>query len=179
MSFDFCFRAFPELGFCMVPHVSTLKPKEITNIDDSIVPISYYAPVSNPKQLAEGVVLKNYNKQLFAKYVRDEFKERNAEAFGGSPKYNKQDDTDNSEFVFKYVTNQRIEKLIFKKLDEGEKLDMKLMGSLIRDTYLDIIEEEWKEILTSNWKLDFKTIRKNIGPRVRAVLGQVITNNGL
>ena len=54
---------------------------------------------------------------------------------------------------------------------------MKLMGVLIKNTYMDIIEENWKEILTSNWKLDFKGLRKQIAPRVRAVLEQMIENN--
>jgi len=172
-------RAFAELGLETVPYLGTVKAKELTEINDASVPVSAYAPKENPEQQAEGVVYKNYDKQLMGKYVRDEFKERNAETFGGRPKYNKEADTDNSEFIFKYCTNERIEKLIFKKVDQGEVLDMKMMGSLIKETYLDIIEEEWKEILTSNWKIDFKGVRKKIGPRVRSVLNQIITNNAL
>ena len=125
------------------------------------------------------MVFKNYRTQQFCKHVRNEFKEANGRTFGGTPKYNKIGDTDNSEFMFKYCTNARIEKLIFKFVDDGMELDMKMMGQLIKQTYLDIIEEEWKEILTSNWKLDFKNLRRSIAPRVRAVLDQVIQNNML
>jgi len=170
---------YTELGLEMVPHIEMMKAGYITIFDEDTVPVSKYAPKSNPKQQAEGVVYKNYDKQIFAKYVRDAFKEANSATFGGSPKYNKQGDTDNSEFIFKYCTNARIEKLIFKAVDEGADLDMKLMGRLIKETYLDIIEEEWREILTSNWKLDFKNIRRSIAPRVRAVLGQVMVNTNL
>lgn len=169
---------FEELKLPMVPLIDIVSSREISlPITDDLVPKSVYSLDSAEDQKAEGIVFKNYDKQIFAKYVRDAFKEKNAKAFGGSPKYNKVNDTDNAEFVFKYVTNARIEKLVLKQLDDGEKLSMKLMGTLIKSTYLDIIEEEWKEILTSNWKLDFKNLRKLCAPRVRAVLEQMIENN--
>lgn len=168
---------FKTLGLEFVPIIKTLKAKDIPKIDDELVPISKYALESAQDRKAEGVVFKNYNKQIFAKYVRDRFKEKNAEVFGGSPRYNKIGDTDNAEFVFKYCTNARIEKLIMVQIDEGKPLDMTIMGDLIRNTYEDIISEEWHEILTSNWKLDFKGIRKALAPRCRAVLEQMIINN--
>lgn len=146
---------------------------------ENAIGISNYAPRSNPTQQMEGWVIKNYDKQMFCKIVTDAFKEKNAESFGGNPKYNNENDRNDGDFIFKYVTNARIEKLIFKKIDEDKPLDMTMMGELIRDTYVDIIEEEWKEILTSNWVLDFKNIRKKIATRVRAVLNQVITNTAL
>lgn len=167
---------FSCLNLQMVP-VLDKTSVSVDELNDDLVPISKYASPSAKDQKAEGIVIKNYDKQIFAKYVRDEFKERNAEAFGGQPKYNKEDDTNNSEFMFKYCTNPRIEKVIMKLLDEGKYLDMKLMGDVIRNTYLDIIEEEWREILTSKWKLDFQNLRKKIAPRCRNVLEQMITNN--
>lgn len=173
-----CEKMFDNLGLEMVPLIDVVCVKELTlPITDEHVPISKYASVSAQDQKAEGIVCKDYDRQIFGKYVRDVFKEKNSATFGGNPKYNKVDDTDNAEFVFKYCTNARIEKLILKKLDEGESMSMKLMGTLIKETYLDIIEEEWKEILTSNWKLDFKNLRKSIAPRVRGVLEQMIENN--
>lgn len=169
---------FKSLNLDTVPIVKVVQAKDINlPITDDDVPISKYALKSSDDRKAEGIVFKNYNKQMFAKYVRDVFKEKNCSVFGGSPKYNKVDDTDNSEFVFKYCTNPRIGKLILKKLDNGEELNMKMMGSLIKDTYQDIIEEEWREILNSNWKLDFKNIRKSIAKRVRHVLDQFIQIN--
>ena len=173
-----------QLGLKVVPEVILAHCSDVKNDIqsrglDSFIGKSYYASPSSDDTKMEGVVVKNYDKQMFAKYVRDEFKEKNAKAFGGSPKYNKVDDTDNAEFIFKYCTNARIEKIIFSHINEGKPLDMKLMGSIIKDTYLDIIEEEWREILTSNWKLDFKKLRKAIAPRCRAVLEQMITNNAV
>lgn len=171
---------FSELELPMVPLIGKFRSKDIPSpITDDFVPISKYCLASARDTKAEGIMLKNYSKQIFAKYVRDAFKEKNAEVFGGTPKYNKVDDTNNAEFIFKYCTNPRIEKLILKKMDEGKRLDMRLMGELIRDTYIDIIEEEWREILTSNWKIDFKKVRKLITPRVRNVLQQMMQNNVL
>lgn len=176
---DDVLKKFELLHLEVAPIVKICRASDITVIDDSIVPIQKYALASAPDKQAEGVVFKNYSKQLFGKYVRNVFKEKNAEAFGGQPKYNKVDDTDDAEFLFKYVTNPRIEKIVLKMLDEGEKLDMSLMGQLIKRTYTDIIEEEWREILLSNWKLDFKECRQLIAPRCRAVLSSMITNNAL
>jgi ATP-dependent RNA circularization protein (DNA/RNA ligase family) len=144
----------------------------IKEVNDDAVPMSKYGNFK-----AEGIVIKNETNGLRAKYVRDEFKERNAEAFGGSPKYNKVDDTNNADFVFKYCTNARISKVIFKLVDEGKRLHMSLMPDVIRSTYNDIVEEEWKEILHSNWKLDFKDIRKLIAKRCIHVLEAEVTES--
>ncbi|MFW5794701.1 MAG: RNA ligase family protein [Bacillota bacterium] len=178
LPYDVTKEYFEELDLPMVPTIKVCKASEIdVPITDDSVPISEYALESSQDKKAEGIVFKNYDKQIFAKYVRDAFKEKNSKVFGGSPKYNKVDDTNNAEFIFKYVTNYRIEKIILKKLDDGNSLTMELMGELIRDVYLDVIEEEWREILTSNWKLDFKKLRRICAPRVRAVLEQMIENN--
>ena len=173
---------FNSLGLSQVPLVGRFYAREIleTGVNDSIVPISEYALPSAIDRKAEGVVFKNYDKQIFAKYVRDAFKEKNAEVFGGNPKYNKIDDTNNQELVFKYCTNARIDKHIFKLIDEGHELNMKLMQYLPKNVYVDIMEEEWREILIeSKWKIDLKNLNKTITKRCLAVLQQVITNNAL
>jgi hypothetical protein len=143
---------------------------------EGYIPRSKYIGGSEKDLLAEGVVVKNYEKQLFAKIVRPEFVERNAEVFGGSKKPRSLNGND-EEFVFKYCTNYRIEKVIMKQLDLGVVLDMKLMSVIIKETYNDIVEEEWREILHSNWKLDFKNCRKLIADRCREVLNNMIRNN--
>ena len=167
-------KLFQELGLKEAPLVEIKQAKEIKEIDDNIIPISKYA-----KGKAEGVVFKNYSKQIFAKYVSDAFKEDNALAFGGSPKYNNIDDTNNGDFIFKYCTNARIDKQIFKLLEEGNKLDMPLMKYLSKRVYQDIWEENYQELSTSRWKLDLNKIMKPLTKRCLSVLNQVITNNAL
>ena len=166
---------FMQLDF--VPIIKECRVCDLEEINDDIVPISKYACKSSEDQQAEGLVFKNYAKQLYAKYVRGAFKEKNSATFGKNPKFGKLTEMNDDEFVFKYCTNARIEKLIMKHVNLDMPLDMKLMGLVIKETYVDIIEEEWREILLSNWKLDFKHIRKQIALRCRAVLQQMMVNN--
>lgn len=170
---------YNNMNLTTVPLISKTTAGEIKEVNDAMVPISVYASPSNKDMKAEGIVFKNYAKQLFAKYVRNEFKERNAEVFGGNPKYNNEGQFDDAELVFKYCTNPRIDKIVFKLVDEGYKLDHTMMRDLIRRVIADIYEESWKEILDSNWKLDLKNIRGLIAKRCLAVLSQIITNNAL
>lgn len=172
---------FEYMNLDMVPLILKIKAGTITEVDDIWVPISKYAPRENPKQQAEGIVFKNYNTQIFAKYVRDEFKEDNAMAFGSNPKYNKEDNTDNSELLFKYCTNARINKIIFKLVDDGMNLELSMMKELPRQVYIDIMEEEWREILLSKKKyiLDVGRFKKTLTKRCLSILKQVIVNNAL
>jgi hypothetical protein len=170
---------YDSLGLDFVPVIKECKAKDITEINDSMVPKQAYPLASAIDQQAEGIVFKNYKKQIMAKYVRDAFKEKNSEAFGGNPKYNKIDDTDNAEFVFKYCTNPRIDKIIFSLINEGKQLDLKLMLELPRRVLMDIWEENWQEIRDSNWKLDLRNLRKRIPKRCVSVLQQVMVNNSL
>lgn len=155
----------------------TVKELLKTGVDESLIPISEFSPDNNPFQ-AEGIVFKNHDNGLRAKLVSDKFKESNKKSFGQKPS-DKSSYTNDEDFVYKYCTNPRIEKLIFKKLDSGDELSMKLMGGLIKDTYNDIIEENWQDILSSNWVLDFKNCRKLVAVRVREVLKTVMINNSL
>jgi len=182
LDFETKTEIFKELGLETVPYLGVLnidKSKDIHEQLEEVVPISKYSLESAKDRKAEGIVLKDYDRQIFAKFVRDAFKEKNAEVFGGNPKYNKTSEFDNEELIFKFCTNPRIEKQIFKLIDEGHKLEMSLMKFLPKNVWNDIIEEEWREILTSNWKLDMKGIRKLIPKRCKAVLEQMITNNSL
>lgn len=171
---------YEYLDLPMVPLIGIYNSREIPKIDDSFVPISKYAILSGEEDVrkAEGIVLKNYSKQIFAKYVRDKFKEINAQVFGSKQiKYNSEDDT--GELIFKYCTNQRIDKIIFKLLDEGNELSLKLMPELIKRVLEDIYQENSIEILKSNWIIDCKKIRQMVPKRCIAILNQVITNNTL
>ena len=156
------------------PEIFTVEDFKKKFIEDKYIPKCKYPPKTFPEQLAEGIVVKNYDNQIFAKIVREEFKEENKKIFGGAKKDAKNDD---EEMVNTYCNNFRIEKIILKELDKGNELDMKIMGDVIRNTYQDIIEEEWRDILNSNWTLNFKNCRKLIATRCRYVLNNMIINN--
>lgn len=171
-------KIFEELGFTFVPIIKELLVKEVLKLkmNDDFIPISEYAPKSKPKQQAEGIVFKNYKKQIFAKYVREKFKEVNKKTFGFNKKYTNNDD---EKVVAIYCTNARIDKMIFKMIDEGKKLEMKLMSELPKRVYNDMFEENWREIIHTNYVVNFRNLRKMVSKRCLMVLKQVIVNNSL
>lgn len=169
-------QIYSNLHLEMVPLIKICKVKEIGEINDSIVPISEYASLSSQDRLAEGVVIKNYGKQLFAKFVREKFKEKNKEVFGGSKKFA---NTDDEYFSAVYCTNARIDKCIFKLIDDGKTLGMEIMGDLLNMVYKDIWEENWQEISMSKKKIDLLNLKKIVSKRCLEVLKQSIINNSL
>ena len=125
---------------------------------------------------AEGIMIKNYKKQIFGKVVSDKFKEENRRVFGGGKKHAKDDA---EYFTLVYATNSRIDKAVFKEIDSGAKLEMKLMSVIPKIVYADIWEENWREISKSNRSIDMKRFRKLVTNRCLNVLKQMITNQNL
>lgn len=168
-------KIFEELGLPMVPLLGSFKANEILEkfgtIEEKNIPKSKYYPGQ-----AEGIVIKNYSSQIMAKFVTDKFKEVNRDAFGIAKRYA---EDDSEKLVAQYCTNARIDKQIFKLIDEGQELDMPLMRFLPKRVIEDMYEENWKEIVHGNQTIDFKRVRNLINQRSRAVLQQVITNNQL
>ena len=172
LPYDKKIAIFNELDLPVVPLVMRKKAVELRKIkiDDDFVPKSAWR-----NGRAEGVVLKNYTSQIFAKYVRSRFKEDNRQAFGGSKKCAKDD---SEKVVYTYCTNPRIEKAIMKLVDERDMpIDIKMMQYLPKTVWEDIVEEECANLLHSNYVLDMKRIRKSIAKRCLAVLQQMIVNN--
>jgi len=160
---------YQGLGLDVVPLIDVVEAKDIIKVDDSIVPQSRYSI-----DFAEGVVFKNYDKQLFAKYVRPKFKEESRKNFGNIAKYA---DSDEGYFVAKYCTNARIEKMIYKLLDEGYELSRELMKYLPQCVYLDIWEENLLKIIMSKDKtINLRKFNKGVSKRCFTVLNNLITN---
>jgi hypothetical protein len=163
---------YMHLGLPIVPIIMVREAHSVKVPTDEDVPISQYGDFK-----AEGLVYKNYTArpQVFAKYVRDQFKEENRKVFGGE----KMTHTDDSWFVSTYATNARIDKQVFKFIDEGEELHMKLMAKLPKAVMEDIFAENWNEICSIKGRsINFDSIRKTLADRCREVLNQIITNNG-
>ncbi len=165
-----------NLHIPIVPLIKICKAKDIKEIKEDMVPESKYFHPETKDKLAEGIVFKNYAKQLFAKLVREKFKESNRGVFGGNKKYAK---TDDEYFSLVYCTNARIDKCIFKLLDEDRELGMELMGDLLNMVYKDIWEENWNEIAFSKKKVDLLGFKKLVSKRCLEVLKQTIMNNAL
>ena len=161
---------FKRLGLPSIESVVGIWGKDLTEKDFEI-PKSQFAD-----NVAEGIVIKNYKKQLFAKIVSDKFREINKKTFGTSKKWAK-DDTEY--FVFKYCTNARIDKHIFKAVDDGNELDLKLMSIVPNAVYTDIWEENWEEIAHSKKKIDMGKFKSMVSQRCLAVVKMVMINTAL
>ena len=164
------------LGLPTVPLIKCCKASEAKKFREEDIPKTKYPSPSAEDQLAEGVVFKNYKKQLFGKLVREKFKEDSKKAFGLSKKWASND----SEVILAmYCTNARIDKMIFKLIDEGLELDLKMMQQLPKRVYNDIMEEHWRDVVFSKYNIDFRNLHKLVTTRCLQVLKQVIQNNVL
>jgi hypothetical protein len=161
---------FELLGFTFVPILKECKVKDLTlPITDEMVPQSKYT-----LQKAEGIVFKTFNPRIYGKYVREEFKEKNKEVFGGGKK---EANTDEEYFIALYCPNFRIEKQILKLMDEGIKLDRPMMKLLPNRVYEDIWEENWKEMIHLKQKtINFDSFRREVTKRCLIVLDTFIQN---
>jgi hypothetical protein len=163
---------YEELGITFVPILRVCKAVEIEEITEAMIPKSVYY-----EGQAEGIIFKRYTEPvLMAKVVATKFKEVNKSAFGLTKK---QAEDDDERVVAIYCTNPRIDKKIFELVERGDTLDLTMMHKLPHTTYADIIEENWREILESNYKLDLRKIRGHIAKRCLETLKRVMINNTL
>ena len=169
-SFENCVNIFSTMGLSMVPTLGKFTAKEMTSNPIEGIKSQYYDGE------AEGLVFKNYDTQIFAKFVTDKFKEVNKEHFGARRKDAENDD---ELLVNTYCPNARIDKHIFKLKMEGRELELKLMDTLPKLVCADIMEENWQEILSSSWKLDLRNVRRLITKRCLTVLKDVMFNTTL
>lgn len=162
---------FEFLNLPVVPTIKKLKVYEINILDDMLVPMSLYRKgIDN--ELAEGIVIKNYKKQIFAKVVRSEFKEENKKIFRGSPKHAK---NDTEKIYLKYSTTARIKKVALKLRDEENvEINRKMMHKLPNAIIYDIYEEHGKEIFMSNYIINFKELKKLISKRCLKVIDDIL-----
>lgn len=163
---------FEKLGLTFVP----IKKVGIYTKDSDIYKLMHqeqWSSVYAEDGQAEGIVIKNVRKQIYAKIVDAKFKEKNREAFRKPKKYC---ETDNELFISVYVAEPRIEKCIFKLIDDGHKLDRTLMKYLPMMIWKDIWEEEWEEIIGKKWTLNFGNLKKNMAKFCLTILDRMIVN---
>lgn len=155
-------RMFEAIGLPFVPIVAEFDG--VPNVEDfeKLIPKSQFYD-----GIAEGVVIKNYERGIFAKVVSEKFKEVNRSVFG-KPKKEIKDET---EKWFEYLFSpRRIEKLINSLLDEGRDLNMRLMKDLIYRTMRDAAEEEAYELFKRANAVDFRRMRKMLSKRCQNIL---------
>ncbi len=157
------------------------REQEFNRLKIENVPLIWWGTVAELKKLsirdlipkskyydgfAEGIVIKNYcrkahsgNHQLYAKLVRDEFKEDNKAVFGNI----RNPSSDTQKIVNEFCTDARIKKAVLKFVNEyGEKLDLHLMQKVPSYVIKDILKEEFGEIYSKYKFIDFKEMRNLI-----------------
>lgn len=126
--------------------------------------------------LPEGIVFKNYgrmnrwNRQLFGKVVREEFREMNKATFGGI----KRDMSDTIKFVDTFCTDARIRKRILSLVNQDRhKLERSLMKYLAISVVEDMLKEEYGYI-TRLKELNIDTLKKMVAGRCLMTLDTMI-----
>lgn len=127
---------------------------------------------------AEGIVIKNYcrkaregNHQLYAKLVRDEFKEDNKAVFGSI----RQTTSDTQKIVEEFGTDARIRKAVLKFVNEDSlPLDLRLMQKVPTYIIKDILKEEFSTIYDKYKFIDFKEMKTKIPKLCLRVINEMI-----
>jgi len=171
-------QEFVRLEIENVPLIWKGKVGELTklSIRDLIPKSKYY------DGFAEGIVIKNYsrkaregNHQLYAKLVRDEFKEDNRAVFGNV----KDKNSDTSKIIMQFCTDARIRKAILHFLDEGDKLEMKLMSKLPSYVIKDILKEEFTTIYDTYKFVDFKEMKQKVPKLCLKVINEMMIDKAM
>lgn len=134
------------------------------------------------KELGEGIVVKNtsyidrHGRQMFVKLVTDAFREVQKQK---APKDPKIEQTQEQVFVSATMTEARVEKMLYKLVDEGilseGKFEIEDMGIILRHMggrmFDDIMKEE-SDMLPADH--DVNQIRKAIGRNVAQIVKNII-----
>ena len=154
-------QEFNRLGIENVPLVwrGSVKDLKKESIRELIPKSKYFDGV------AEGIVVKNYcrkhpveNHQLYAKLVRDPFKEDNKAVFGSV----RNKDSDTNKIIKEFCTDARIRKAVLHFIDEGDKLELKLMAKVPHYVIKDIMKEEILTIIDKYKFIDLKEMKSKI-----------------
>lgn len=167
-------EAFDKIGLPIAPIVDIVSAEAWNNYSVD-VDQSAFGDVK-----AEGLTFKNYETQTFAKFVRDDFREKNKQTFGASKN---QQERDEEKLSYQYITNARIKKQAHKMIDEGpwDSFKMEMMGptegypGLPELVIRDMADEEGANIfIEENWVIDLHEFRSLTSKRCAKVLKQMI-----
>ena len=157
-----CEDYFDLLDLSFINTIESPKELTIENLK------SLYATSAYRDGPAEGIVIKNYTTQQFAKIVSDEFKETKL------LKKVQIHPTNEIEICYIYATDARIEKIIHKLHDDGNKIEIQMMKNLFKNVAKDILEEEILSIYSKYDSINFKNLNKLISKRCIKVLKDII-----
>lgn len=172
MQFDVAQKEFERLGVPTIPVLYDGKDHWRYDQLKALIGDSHYGGK------AEGIAIKSYDRfnrwgrQLFAKIVRDEFKEK-LKATWGQKKFVGPE----GNIVQTYCLPARIVKMILKLRDEGHEVAMELMKQLPRRVFDDMVEENWREIVYIRQPIDFKAVRRLLAKKCVSELRRFLAEN--
>lgn len=182
LSYKLAIKEFNKIGLEFVRVIFEGTAYEVRNnidLNSFLDKDSPYREAGRP----EGIVIKNYDRlnqfgrPLYAKMVRDDFKEKNKVKFDNK-KTKKRDALYITE---KYATEARIKKIILKMVNnEGKNLSRELMNSLIPKVIKDILSESIIEIYEEDKRvnrIDFNMLHELVPKKCLRVLDNMIANN--
>lgn len=164
---------FEAIGLPFVPVVAEFDGKPSVEDFSSLIPQSQFYD-----GIAEGIVIKNYEHELFAKVISKKFSEVNRDVFGRSKKEVQNDET--MKWFEHLFSPRRIEKMIqYLTVEEGRELDMRLMKDLIYRTMEDAMIEEGFELMRRAKTVDFARMRKMLSRRCQNILQRMMAMKSL
>jgi len=129
------------------------------------VPESFYREDDGP---AEGVVFRNQVTGVKAKYISEEFAERNRSA-NSTDMEDTSAEFDHYPFLEKHATNRRIRKNIGKLIESPEydydSLEMEMMADLHILVWRDIWAEDYEEIIETDWKISMGELHNKVASK--------------
>lgn len=123
-------------------------------------------------EIAEGIIVKNYNynnkfgEQVFTKIVSDEFAEK-----AKVKKHVVKNELD--EFVSTYLTKARVEKILYKLIDEGiieENPEIEDIGVILKNSASRVVDDILEEEMDSLTKIVKKKISKKYPQMLKEIL---------
>lgn len=120
---------------------------------------------------AEGVVLKNYKTDTYAKYVRPDFRESQKAGTVPEPA------SETERLIYQYVADARVRKAAHKLVDEGEydELRMEMMPDLAPMVVRDVAKEEAGNIfMEENIEIETSELRSCASARCATVLREMV-----
>jgi hypothetical protein len=130
----------------------------------------------------EGIVIKNYVRkdasgyQLFAKLVREEFKECNKAVFGSVRNKN----SDTARIFDEYCTQARIRKMLnYLTIEEGLPIGLPLMKYLPSKVIKDILKEEFLDIFEKYKFIDFRELKERVMKVCLAEIRETMTKRAV
>lgn len=140
--------------------------------------IKQFVGMSNISEKGEGVVVRNVTQGFKCKWVREDFSEVKSPK---QPKLPNENDLKVSMLIEQLLTCPRVEKILYKGLDEGiyGSFDSHNFGAIMKymgnNVVEDIVKEEYDMIPNELLEVFVKSVKKRIPIMVKKVINNIVS----